>query len=100
MIRWDWLSDGTCGTNGSYDMTAEHTFAGRSGCNFTVEVMDTDGLTTRMSREMSAHTSSILGPEIIIVAALSGAVVAVALLLILRRRKMTEPLSRKTYASR
>ncbi len=83
MIRWDWLSDGTWDTNGPYDMTAEHTFDGRSGCNFTVEVMDTDGLTTRMSREMSAHASSILGPEMIILIALSRAVVAVALLLIL-----------------
>ena len=89
-VRWDWYGDGIWDTDWSVEKTAEYSFENMTGYNLTVEVRDTEGLSSSVSfgMSMSVQTKAIFLPSAfatVVVAAL-----AVAAFLLLRKRRLSE----------
>jgi hypothetical protein len=86
-VRWDWYSDGTWDTGWSFEKTAEYTFANQTGYNFTLEVRDTDGLSSSVSFSMSMNegTTTALLPSAF--ALIVVAVLAIVVFFAIKKRK-------------
>ncbi len=96
-VRWDWNRDGVWDTGWSTDRNATHMFSAPGVYNVTLEVMDTGGLTSNRTQQVTVTAANpflapVLGVPtylwIVLVLAIAAAGVAVVLL---RRRRRTTP---------
>lgn len=86
-VRWDWYSDGTWDTGWSFEKTAEYTFANQTGYNFTLEVRDTDGLSSSVSFSMSMNEGSTTALLPSAFALIVVAVLAIVVFFAIKKRK-------------